>query len=155
MKTAPALLCLLLLAGGCSSARDAPAAAPRADPSIPLGELPPQKLGEGQCALFLWSRSEPPRRVFMALNTPALARVRIGGRTVDLPRTSFEGDAAFGHYPEQTFAGEDVTLSMQVEIEARGALVGGAVAPTGTLTFDDRSGQSVVLPVAGLVACQS
>jgi hypothetical protein len=51
----------------------------------------------------------------MALNSPALARVRIGGRTVDLPRTSFEGEAA----------------------------------------YEDRSGESVVLPVAGLVACQS
>jgi hypothetical protein len=91
----------------------------------------------------------------MALNSPALARVRIGGRTVDLPRTSFEGEAAFGHYPEQRFAGDGVTLSMQVEIEARGALVGGAVAPSGTLTYEDRSGESVVLPVAGLVACQS
>ena len=155
MRTASALLCLLLLTAGCSSGRDATPAASKADPGVPLGELPPQTLGQGQCALFLWSRSEPPRRVFMALNSPAVARVRIGGRTVDLPRTSFEGESAFGHYPEQRFAGEGVTLSMQVEIEARGALVGGAVAPSGTLTFADRSGESVVLPVAGLVACQS
>jgi hypothetical protein len=67
-------------------------AAPAPTGGLPLEALPTQTLASGQCALFLWARTTPPRRVFMALQDPAVARIRIDGRSVDLPRVG--ADAA-------------------------------------------------------------
>ncbi len=132
------------------------AGAPRAaEQGLPLQELPTQTLVRGQCALVLWTRTAPARRVFMALNDPAGALVQVGGKTVTLARTAWDGAAVFSHYPHQTFSGDGWTLKIDVEFDTRSGLVGGAVAPSGSLELSDAKGWSTVLPVAGMVACQS
>jgi hypothetical protein len=146
MRWAIALgLCASLLAG----------AGGAAETELPLQELPPQTLAAGQCALVLWTRTTPARRVFMALNNPAGAKVQVDGRTVALARTGWDGEAVFGHSPKQAFAGGGWTLSVSVDFDTRSGLVGGAVAPSGTLELRDAKGWSILQSVAGMVACQS
>ena len=129
-------------------------AAPAPTGGLPLEALPTQTLASGQCALFLWARTTPPRRVFMALQDPAVARIRIAGRSVDLPRTAGGGDSAYGHTPIQRFEGEGITLTMKIQMDARSGLVGGAVVPAGSLEYRDAKGWETIIPVAGMVGCQ-
>lgn len=128
--------------------------APAPTGTLPLEALPTQTLSRGQCALFLWARTTPPRRVFMALQDPTVARIRMGGRTIDLPRVAAEGEAAYGHYPLQSYAGEGLTLTVTIQMDARSGLVGGAVVPAGSLEFKGKDGWETVIPVAGMVGCQ-
>ncbi len=128
--------------------------APAPTGGLPLEALPTQTLASGQCALFLWARTTPPRRVFMALQDPAVARIRIEGRSLDLPRTAAEGESAYGHTPMQRYEGGGITLTMTIQMDARSGLVGGAVIPTGSLEYRDAKGWETVIPVAGMVGCQ-
>lgn len=128
--------------------------APAPTGGLPLEALPTQTLAGGQCALFLWARTTPPRRVFMALQDPAVARIRIEGRSVDLPRTAGEGDSVYGHTPIQRFEGEGITLTIKIQMDARSGLVGGAVIPSGSLEYRDAKGWETIIPVAGIVGCQ-
>lgn len=131
-------------------------AAARADAAeTVLQELPTQKLAPGQCALVLWTRDAPARRVFMALTQPSVAKLQSAGRTVDLARTDTQGEAVYGHFPQQTFAGAGWEVRATVTFDTRGALVGGALAPSGSLEVRDAKGWTTVTPVAGMVACQS
>lgn len=139
----------------CASSSPALAeAAPAPTGGLPLEALPTQTLASGQCALFLWARTTPPRRVFMALQDPAMARIRIDGRSVDLARTAAEGEGAYGHAPMQRYEGEGITLTMTIQMDARSGLVGGAVVPTGSLEYRDARGWETIIPVAGMVGCQ-
>lgn len=151
----PAILGLALLAACGAAAGDGPAPSvppPRAD--HPLRELPPQRLGSGQCGLFLWARTPRPMLVLMGLDNPALARVSLGGEVVDVPRASFDGESVYGHYAVETFASDRLRLNVVVDFDEREGLLGGALVPSGTIEIVDAAGQTVVVPVGGMVACQ-
>lgn len=121
---------------------------------VPLEEIPPQRLESGQCALFLWTRASPPRRVFMALQSPTLARVKVGGRVLDLPRVAWEGEPVFGHPTMQRFAGSGLQLTITIQPDTRSGLVGGAVAPAATIEYRAADGWETVIPAAGMIGCQ-
>lgn len=123
--------------------------------ALQLEEIPVQRLEPGQCTLFLWTRDSPPRRVFMALQAPAIARVRVAGRVVDLPRVGWEGAAVFGHPAVQRYAGDGLELTVRIETDGRSGLVGGAVAPRATIEYRAEGGWETVVPAAGIVGCQS
>lgn len=142
---------LFAVLAGPAHAATAPAQAQEA----PLQELPPQTLSAGQCALALWTRASPAKRVFMAFNRPALARIQTGGRTLELALQSRDGAETYGHAARETFKAGGVEVTTEIEIEPRGGLLSGAVVSSGTLEYKDPAGWSVVLPVAGLLACQS
>lgn len=145
-----------LVAGACQSV-GAPAAkpAPRlASADMPLQTLPPQRLAPGQCAMVLWRKSAGSPRIFMGFSEPAIARVRINGKDVDLARTDAEGERAFGHSPRQTYQGGGLTLTVDVEIDPDRGLLAGAVVPSGVLDFRQEGAASLILPVGGLIACQ-
>ena len=152
LTEAMAAACAVAVCVAASSAFAEPAPAPTG--GLPLEALPTQTLASGQCALFLWARTTPPRRVFMALQDPAVARIRIDGRSVDLPRTAAEGESAYGHAPVQRYEGEGITLTITIQMDARSGLVGGAVVPTGSLEYRDARGWETIIPVAGMVGCQ-
>ena len=90
----------------------------------------------------------------MAFSEPAVARVRIGGKELDLVRTDAAGERSFGHSPRQTYEGDGITLTVDLEIDLDRGLLAGAVVPAGILDFRREGGASVVLPVGGLIACQ-
>jgi len=148
------------LAAACASA-SAPPARPTASPlpaaqavGVTLQELPPQPLESGQCALVLWSRTPKPERLIMALNDPALARVQIAGRLVELPQVEREGRQTYGHFSNQRYANERLSITLRVQFDPQENLVGGAVARDGALEIVDNTGWTAAIPVGGLVACQ-
>lgn len=155
MTRATLLMTLGLLTGCAGRDAEPPAATIAARPTgLPLEELPAQTLARGQCALVLWSRTSPPQRLFLAVNEPAAARVRMGGRTLALPRIAATGEAVFGHHPTQTYSGEGVTVTAGAEFDAREGLVGGVAAPSAVLTVRTADGTETVIPAGGLLACQ-
>jgi hypothetical protein len=108
--------------------------------ALNLGELPPQKLVPGRCITFLWARTQPPRRVAMLTEAPLSLRVSHRGRVVDLPP-----GAEF-----MTFASADLIITLTIELTER---AGGSVAD-GALRLEEPGKDVIVVPVAGLRACQ-
>lgn len=160
MRLAVAAIAIGLALGGCGGAQprvasaSAAAALPAAGDQMPLQLLPPQTLAARQCALFLWQKSEQPRRVLMALDTPPIARVQIDGRLIDLARIEVSGDLQWGHFPHAVYRGSGLTLRLDLVIEDRERLVGGGLVPEGSISIERENGWSMIVPVAGMIACQ-
>lgn len=146
----------LILGAACSNGgtQRAQSSPKRSQPASALQEVAPQRLSAGQCALVLWTKAQPPLRVLVAFSDPSVARVKVGGKTIDLPQTNRGGEVAFGHAPRQRFEGENMAIAFNLEFETRRGLVGGVIAPSGTLEVQTRQGWSAITPVAGIVACQ-
>lgn len=153
LATSAAVL-LSACSSGSGGQQRSQAAPKRSVGALALQEVAPQRLSEGQCALVLWTRVQPPRRVLVAFSDPNVARVQIAGKTVDLPQTARSGEIVYGHAPRQTFEGNGIAISFNLEFDQRSGLVGGAIAPNGTLEMRTQGGWSAISPVAGLVACQ-
>ena len=119
-----------------------------------IGPLRPQQLREGQCGLFLWTRSEERELVFFGNGARAEGKMMIAGEETTYTRVSAEGGAVFGQHPRQKFQSGDVTITLILEIEGRTNMTGGAVVPRGSLRFEQKGGWKLVLPVGGLIACQ-
>jgi hypothetical protein len=124
------------------------------DEGVPFGELAQQQLAPGQCALFLWAKTSPARRILMATLNPASARVVMKGKTLDLPLTAWDGEQVMGLYEEQTFTGGGLTLTVRFRAEAPKGLIGGLVAREGSVEVKDAAGWETVVPAAGMIACQ-
>lgn len=121
---------------------------------LPLGEAPAQRLAPGQCALALWTRTEPAVRVVVAVSQPAQAHIRLDGRDLVLPRVSSDGEPIYGHAPNQTWSRDGVTLSLTATLAPRDGMVGGAVAQDAMLVLTQATGEEIIIPAAGLLACQ-
>src|SRR5688572_8150998 len=125
----PVLAALLL--ASCASGppgeqRSAPAAADAM--TMPaLAELPTQQLARGQCALALWSRNATPVRFVVTLDQPAVARMSVKGRVVELARVAQSGQSIHGHFPEQHYRGEGISLGVSFVGDDARQLAGGAV----------------------------
>lgn len=148
----------LLLLCACSSGAGQPraqAAPKRSAGALSFQEVAPQRLSAGQCALVLWSKAQPPLRVLVAFSDPTVARIQIGGKTLDLPQTERGGEMVYGHAPRQSFEGQGIKISFDLEFDLARGLVGGAIAPAGTLEMQTEKGWSAISPVVGLVACQA
>lgn len=147
----------LLLLSACSGGGGHPhaqASPRRSVGALSLQEVAPQRLSAGQCALVLWSKAQPPLRVLVAFSDPNVARIQFRGKTMDLLQTARGGEMVYGHAPRQSFEGNGIKISIDLEFDARSGLVGGAIAPSGTLEMQTQQGWSAISPVAGLVACQ-
>lgn len=146
---------LMLLLAGCGAGGSRPGAiAPPADDGIPLGTLPRQDLTTGQCALFLWKAGNEARLVLMARVEPAVARIALDGRQMDLPRTDVHAGGASGMFADAVYGDGATTVTLNVTLEQRSGLQGGAVVTDGTLRLDRANGDGFVMPVAGLLACR-
>jgi len=120
-----------------------------------FGELPAQTLNQGQCALVLWSRKSPPLRFLMTLNEPAVARVQIQGKMVELARVAQTGQPIYGQFPNQRYRGEGLSLSVTFSSDNMGPLNSGAVVSSAVVEYSDAQGWTAIVPAAGLIACQS
>jgi len=152
--TAMATMLLAACAGELSGEKPATAIA---DPmgAAALSELPTQVLAQGQCCLVLWSRSSMLLRFVVTLDRPAVARVSMKGRLVELARVSQTGQSIHGQFPEQRYRGEGVSLEISFMPEDARPLAGGAVVSSAVVEFDDPAGWTSVIPAIGLIACQS
>jgi hypothetical protein len=119
-----------------------------------VGALQPQRLLQGECGLFLWERSEARDLVFFGRGRQAEGKMQIARQGVTLERVAAEGDVVLGQYPIQTYRRGDLTVYLTLEFEARPNMAGGAAVPRGSLRFEQTGGWNLVMPVAGLVACQ-
>lgn len=122
-------------------------------PSLRLDEIPTINPKRGECSFVLWTRVSPPIRVLAILSNPQRAIVRINGKKMELVRTEHEGAEVFSQYPNQTFTGNGYKLQLLTSFDARENLIGGVVAPEGTLEIIDPQGWSTIFSVGGLVAC--
>lgn len=148
-----AMTVMLVGCGGALTNLAQPAPA-RPATGLPLGEARAVQLQSGQCALALWTLDAPATRLAIAVSQPAALRVNIDGRTLDLARSDYQGDPVFGHYPRQSWAGDGIVVTLRTGFSTREGMVGGAVTQDATLSYRGAGGEEVVIPVAGLVACQ-
>jgi hypothetical protein len=111
--------------------------------SVALGTLPPQPFPPGSgCAIFLWTRGDPPVRVAMLSEATASLRIMDGKTPRDLPRLPDPG----------TYGNEAITIRLDLTLDTNPLIANGTVA-TGAL-FIDRPGQDeLALSVGGVRAC--
>ncbi|TVV74264.1 hypothetical protein FOY91_10345 [Sphingomonas solaris] len=147
------IVTLLLASAGCGGGGARPVAAAAVSDGIPLGALPRQALGTGQCGLFLWKPGAGARLVLMAKSgPPPFARLILDGRTLDLPRLG--GDAPADATADVTprYGDGQTTAALDLTIEPRRGLSDGAVAH-GSLRIERAGGEGFVVPVSGLLGC--
>ncbi|WP_448580265.1 hypothetical protein [Thermaurantiacus sp.] len=110
---------------------------------LPLAELPPQPFPPGSgCAIFLWTRGEPPVRVAMLSERNQSLRIIVGKQQVDLPRLQDPG--AFG-------AG-DLVVRIDLSLDA-GQPIGAGAFVAGVMRIERANEEEVALAVGGLRAC--
>lgn len=147
-----ALLPLLALA-----ACQAPAPPRAAPPALPDDGLPLKSLGEPQppesgCALFLWTVS-PVRKLVLETRQGGAARIALAEGEVVLPRTATQGPAVLGLTPGASYSDGRRSIAYAVAIQQRPDVRNGATVPRGTLRLDLAGGETVVMPVTGLIRC--
>ena len=117
-----------------------------------LGAIGVQSLPKTGCAAYLWN-SNDRKMIAMAVAEPAMLRLAIDGKTIDLARADQTGTVALGLGASITYAGANVTAKLDMNIVPRENLVAGAQVPEGSLQVDRAGYDSVIVPVAGLVGC--
>ena len=160
MKTPLAALLAGILITACASSPEPGSAAP--DPStllpavnvVPESGIGPQTLEPKECALFLWSKTDPEQFIFFEKAQSGRAVMQIGAQTVEVTQTINRGEI-FGQFmTEQGFAapgGEQVLLTFEPGEE----LQGGQRIESGRLTITDTRGWRTLIPVLGVRACQT
>jgi hypothetical protein len=120
-----------------------------------LGEVQAQKLNSGQCAMALWERRMPPSRILVALDKPAVARIELGGKQIELARVSQSGEPVYGQFPEQRFSGAGISLGISFAAGDARNVSGGAVLSSVLVEYVDAKGWISVIPATGLIGCQA
>ena len=137
---------------GSTSAADAAEAASAIN-TVPVEGLPPQRLGPGQCGLFLWGMSAPRRFVFFTEGTAGKALVLVNDAAVSMPMTSAGGEV-FGQFlTRMKFEAPATGSSVMVTINPGEPLEGGQRVDSGNILFKDAEGWETVLPITGVRAC--
>jgi hypothetical protein len=158
VKVSLCVVAVVLLISGCATSpgrySDSPEAINEDAFAGLVGALRPQRLLNGECGIFLWERSEERELVFFGAGDRAEGKMQVAGQEVTLERTSAEGRVVFGQYPMQTYRRGDLTVQLSMEFETRPNMASGAVVPRGSLRFEQTGGWNLVMPVAGMVACQ-
>ena len=130
------------------------AAAPAPDAPTPLGlgELPPQRLAKGSCALFLWDRASQ-KRIVMAIAQPATITIMQAGRPVVLAQQEASGTVVLGFAPHAVYGDGNRRFALDITVEPTEG--GGGIAHDASLTVTAADGGAVVAPVAGIIGCAS
>lgn len=118
-----------------------------------LGTLPRQTLPASGCAAYLWSVADR-RLVAVAETEPASLRLVLDGRQVDLARSGGAGQGDYGFAASGSYAAGEVAATLEMTVARRADLTAGAAVPAGTLTVARAGGDSLVVPVAGLIGCR-
>jgi len=160
MRGRAAIPSMLLLAG-CAGGAQTPTAEPppsqtavASGPVARIGSLDRQPLASGSCGLFIWAAGDRSRLVLHADSADPAARVHVDGAVRRLSRTAAEGGQTFQEFNRLTYEAEGLTVNLNMQIERRPDVIGGAVAPRGAVRFTFDDGAAVVLPVSGLIACK-
>lgn len=127
------------------------AAAAPAPSLLGLGELPPQPLAKGSCALFLWDRASQ-QRVVMATFAPAQILIRRNGKPVLLALSATTGAAVAGFAPHMVYGVGATQIALDITVTP--AEGGGGVVRDGAISMITADGSTIVAPVAGIIGCQ-
>lgn len=122
---------------------------------LPFGELPQQQLPASGCAAYLWSKGTTHALVAMASADPAQLRLSLEGTIADYPRTAQQGLGGYGFASATTYQAGDVTVILDMTVQAQSDLTQGAEVSAGTLTLERRDKDVVILPVGGLLGCSA
>lgn len=145
----------LLLAVAAQAVPITPVPAQPAAATPVLGAIGQQKLPAKGCAAYLWSAADR-QLVAMATADPAMIRISVGGRTIDLARSSAgDGPGKLGFADQAEYRGTDVTARLTMDIVQQEGLSAGAKVPTGSLQVDRVGQDGIVVPVAGLIGCRA
>lgn len=120
----------------------------------PLGPIGQQSLPAKGCAAYLWNSADR-QMVAMAVADPAMIRLSVDGRSIDLARSAQEGTVALGFGTTITYAGAGITARLAMTLVPRENLTAGAQVSDGSLQVDRTGRDTIVVPVAGLVGCVS
>ncbi len=120
-----------------------------------VGDLPPQTLEAGMCAMWLFRRQQDSKPVFFSRSLRGPARMVLDGTQVTLDRVASKGRDFAGIRESQTFSYGGTTIQVDVQIEKTARIIDGAEVPRGRLRLEDRAGWSFVIPVYGLIGCQT
>lgn len=126
-----------------------------ADLASRVGALPPQPLEVGMCAMVLFRRQVDSKPVFFSRSRNGPARMVLDGTLVELTRNAASGQDFAGIRSKQTFSYGNYTIEVDVQIEQTPRVLEGAEVPRGRLRLQDSSGWSFVIPVYGLIGCQT
>lgn len=120
---------------------------------VPDTGLPAQRLAPGECAIFLWSKTDASKFVFFVRGGAATALMLLEGEPVEISLTDTDGELFeefFTKLTYQTVAGQKIDISFQPGER----LQDGTRLPLGRIQYADEEGWSTVLPVIGVHACQ-
>jgi hypothetical protein len=123
------------------------------DPSM-LGPIGRQALPARGCAAYLWDTAPKRTLVAMATADPAQLRLQLDGRMVDVARGGQQGQAGFGFAGVTEYRGVDITAVLDMAVQTRPDLTGGAVVPAATLRIERPGRDVLIAPVAGLIGCK-
>ncbi|TPG43728.1 hypothetical protein EAH79_05495 [Sphingomonas koreensis] len=152
------MLGFVLAAAPAAARRDTPPAPAPLIASVdglPIGEIPKQQLPARGCAAYLWSAGASHVLIAMASADPAQLRVALDGKLSDYARASASGAGGFGLDQTTTYQGGDVTAVLDINVQSRAQLTGGAIVPSGTLTIERPGKDTVIVPVGGLIGCSA
>ena len=122
---------------------------------LPIGAIPKQELPQTGCATFFWSATQTRALVAMISSDPARIRFAPDGKIVDLVRTAQSGPGDFGFLAHTDYAGGDLKVAIEMEIVKRGDLTQGGLTQNATMTVTRDGGDSVIVPVIGIIGCAS
>lgn len=154
-------LMLPLLLAGCAAGGDTPdltpmtvAATPAIEDGLPLRALATQPLPAQGCAMFLWTVAPGRKLVSMARTDNGAIRIALAGGEVDLARQAQSGPSLAGFSERSRFADAATTIDWALRIEQRADVLDGAVVSEGTLSYTPAVGDSVAVPVTGIIGCR-
>lgn len=120
---------------------------------VRIGNLPAQIVKPGSCGLFLWATMPKRTLVFFSDNQTSDSALMFNGEQKTLPLTQANGQAILGHYSQQTYKNEALTVMVSFEAEIKEGLRDGAVIREGTWRIQEKSGWEIIMPVVGLIGC--
>lgn len=150
-----AALALLLAAPAAAQEPPKPPLAqlPRSVDGLPIGAIPKQELPSSGCATFFWTATQTRTLVAMLSSDPARIRFAPDGKLVDLVRVAQSGPGDFGFLAHTDYAGGDLKVAVEMAIVRRGDLTQGGLTENATLTVTRDGGDSVIVPVIGIIGC--
>lgn len=148
-------LLLAFTLGGCAAfGGSKPAPEPAATAAPAPDQLPAQTLLPGQCGVFLWTLAEPRRFVFFERAGDNAALFHVDGANVELGLTGVDGALMGAFAVKRSLRTPDGALSAQLDLTPGDALEGGQGISQARMTLTRPDGWRVVLPLAGVYACQ-
>lgn len=116
--------------------------------------LPPQQVRPSQCPMVLFARADETRRIFVSLDNPPMALVRIDGSTRQFSRATTSGAASHRHHEEESYTTPDgAALTASVRFSPLPDESDGAAIRAASLSYTSPEGETAIIPAVGLVSC--